>query len=108
MAQPGPAGRRPGRPRITLAPGPPFTALSARLRPGVRERIVALAERPTALGHEAEEADPCLPDRRAREAPRPGGPACTSPWGPSRGSSAVRCRWAFNGSRVGGGSGAGP
>ncbi|MFF3483174.1 amidase [Streptomyces sp. NPDC002701] len=52
------AGREPGRLRIALSLRPPFTALPARLRPDVRERVVALAERLAALGHEVEEADP--------------------------------------------------
>ncbi|NGO13264.1 amidase [Streptomyces sp. HC44] len=51
-------GREPGRLRIALSLKPPFTALPARLRPDVRARIVALAERLAALGHEVEEADP--------------------------------------------------
>ncbi|WP_221356874.1 amidase [Streptomyces beigongshangae] len=51
-------GREPGRLRIALSLKPPFTALPARLHPGVRARVVALAERLAALGHEVEEADP--------------------------------------------------
>ncbi|GAB2980438.1 amidase [Streptomyces pseudoechinosporeus] len=51
-------GREPGRLRIALSLKPPFTALPARLRPDVRARVVALAERLAALGHEVEEADP--------------------------------------------------
>lgn len=51
-------GRDPGRLRIALSLKPPFTALPARLRPDVRARVLALAERLTALGHEVEEADP--------------------------------------------------
>ncbi|MFC4466495.1 amidase [Streptomyces xiangluensis] len=51
-------GREPGRLRIALSLKPPFTALPAQLRPDVRARVVALAERLAALGHEVEEADP--------------------------------------------------
>ncbi len=51
-------GRDPGRLRIALSLKPPFTAVPARLRPDVRARVVALAERLAALGHEVEEADP--------------------------------------------------
>ncbi|TPQ18076.1 amidase [Streptomyces sporangiiformans] len=51
-------GREPGRLRIALSLKPPFTALPARLRPDVRARVVALAERLASLGHEVEEADP--------------------------------------------------
>lgn len=51
-------GRDPGRLRIALSLKPPFTALPARLAPEVREKVVALAERLTVLGHEVEEADP--------------------------------------------------
>ncbi|MEU9957557.1 amidase [Streptomyces sp. NPDC050982] len=51
-------GREPGRLRIALSLKPPFTALPARLRPDVRARVLALAERLAALGHEVEEADP--------------------------------------------------
>ena len=77
--------RDPGRLRIALSLKPPFTALPARLRPDVQARVVALAERLTALGHEVEEADPpygqigltFIPRatagiaERVREAPRP-------------------------------------
>ncbi|MFJ7147483.1 amidase [Streptomyces sp. NPDC100445] len=52
------AGRDPGRLRIALALKPPFTAVPARLDPRIRARMVELAERLTALGHEVEEADP--------------------------------------------------
>ncbi|MDQ0947808.1 amidase [Streptomyces phaeochromogenes] len=51
-------GRDPGRLRIALSLKPPFTALPARLRSDVRARVLALAERLAALGHEVEEADP--------------------------------------------------
>ncbi|MFJ8105988.1 amidase [Streptomyces sp. NPDC096132] len=51
-------GRDPGRLRIALSLKPPFTAVPARLTPQVRARVVALAERLAALGHEVEEADP--------------------------------------------------
>ncbi|MER5224440.1 amidase [Streptomyces flaveus] len=78
-------GREPGRLRIALSLKPPFTALPARLRPDVRARVVALAERLAALGHEVEEADPAYGQigltfvpratagiaERVREAPHP-------------------------------------
>jgi amidase len=51
-------GRDPGRLRIALSLTPPFTALPARLQPEVRARVVQLAEKLAALGHEVEEADP--------------------------------------------------
>ncbi|MFI8191871.1 amidase [Streptomyces sp. NPDC085946] len=51
-------GRDPGRLRIALSLTPPFTAVPARLRPEVRARVVALAERLARLGHTVEEADP--------------------------------------------------
>ncbi|MBD0839843.1 amidase [Streptomyces sp. TRM68416] len=51
-------GRDPGRLRIALSLKPPFTAVPARLRPEVRERVVQLAEQLSALGHHVEEADP--------------------------------------------------
>ncbi|MFD4525828.1 amidase [Streptomyces sp. NPDC058470] len=51
-------GRDPGRLRIALSLKPPFTALPARLDPAVREQVLALAERLTALGHVVEEAEP--------------------------------------------------
>ncbi|GAA1005153.1 amidase [Streptomyces sp. F-3] len=51
-------GRDPGRLRIALSLKPPFTALPARLDPEVRDRVVELARRLDALGHEVEEADP--------------------------------------------------
>ncbi|GGX83697.1 amidase [Streptomyces fructofermentans] len=51
-------GRDPGRLRVALSLKPPFTAVPARLMPEVRSRVVALAERLAALGHEVEEADP--------------------------------------------------
>ncbi|MGW0914469.1 amidase [Streptomyces sp. NPDC002784] len=51
-------GRDPGRLRIALALKPPFTAVPARLRPEVRDKVVRLAERLAALGHTVEEADP--------------------------------------------------
>ncbi|GHH17360.1 amidase [Streptomyces lanatus] len=50
--------REPGRLRIALSLKPPFTALPARLDPGLRARIVQLAEKLSALGHHVEEADP--------------------------------------------------
>ncbi|MFI6007562.1 amidase [Streptomyces sp. NPDC051243] len=52
------AGREPGRLRIALSLKPPFTALPARLRPEVRDRVVQLAGKLSALGHVVEEADP--------------------------------------------------
>ncbi|MFI9169090.1 amidase [Streptomyces lincolnensis] len=52
------AGREPGRLRIALALKPPFTALPARLRPEVRERVVQLAETLSELGHTVVAADP--------------------------------------------------
>ncbi|MFE6488285.1 amidase [Streptomyces sp. NPDC057757] len=78
-------GRDPGRLRVALSLKPPFTALPARLDPAVRERVLALAERLTALGHVVEEAEPrygriglsFVPRatvglaERVREAPRP-------------------------------------
>lgn len=78
-------GREPGRLRIALSLKPPFTAFPARLRPDVRARVVALAERLTALGHDVEEADPAYGQigltfvpratagiaERVREAPHP-------------------------------------
>ncbi|MGW2822075.1 amidase [Streptomyces sp. NPDC001443] len=51
-------GRDPGRLRIALSLEPPFTAVSARLQPQVRARVVELAERLAAFGHTVEEADP--------------------------------------------------
>ncbi|MGW0822929.1 amidase [Streptomyces sp. NPDC002845] len=51
-------GRDPGRLRIALSLKPPFTALPARLDPRVRDRVLAVAERLAALGHEVEEAEP--------------------------------------------------
>ncbi|MFF3348171.1 amidase [Streptomyces sp. NPDC002779] len=51
-------GRDPGRLRIALALKPPFTAVPARLRPEVRDKVVELAEKLAALGHIVEEADP--------------------------------------------------
>ncbi|MGW0283447.1 amidase [Streptomyces sp. NPDC003236] len=51
-------GRDPGRLRIALSLKPPFTAVPARLRPEVRDRVLGLAERLAALGHAVEEADP--------------------------------------------------
>ncbi|MER5305084.1 amidase [Streptomyces lasiicapitis] len=52
------AGREPGRLRIALSLGMPFTATPKRLHPLVRGKVVELAERLTALGHEVAEADP--------------------------------------------------
>ncbi|MFF4702958.1 amidase [Streptomyces sp. NPDC001288] len=51
-------GRDPGRLRIALSLKPPFTALPARLWPGVRARVLDVAERLAAAGHTVEEADP--------------------------------------------------
>ncbi|EST35704.1 amidase [Streptomyces roseochromogenus] len=51
-------GRDPGRLRIALSLKPPFTAVPARLHPEIRTRVVQLADRLAALGHEVEEADP--------------------------------------------------
>ncbi|MGW0209838.1 amidase [Streptomyces sp. NPDC003233] len=51
-------GRDPGRLRIALSLKPPFTAVPARLHPEIRARVVELAGRLAALGHEVEEADP--------------------------------------------------
>ncbi|MGX4688256.1 amidase [Streptomyces sp. JNUCC 63] len=51
-------GRDPGRLRIALSLKPPFTALPARLDTEVRGRVVELAQKLGALGHEVEEADP--------------------------------------------------
>ncbi|WP_460105337.1 amidase [Streptomyces sp. YKOK-J1] len=51
-------GRDPGRLRVALSLKPPFTAVPARLRPEVRDRVLGLAERLAALGHTVEEADP--------------------------------------------------
>ncbi|MFF7970176.1 amidase [Streptomyces sp. NPDC007905] len=51
-------GRDPGRLRIALSLKPPFTAVPARLRPEVRDRILEVAERLAASGHAVEEADP--------------------------------------------------
>ncbi|MCQ4211254.1 amidase [Streptomyces longispororuber] len=52
------ARRDPGRLRIALSLRMPFTATPKRLSPAVRARVVALAERLAALGHDVEEADP--------------------------------------------------
>ncbi|AOR30437.1 amidase [Streptomyces fodineus] len=51
-------GRDPGRLRIALSLKPPFTAVPARLDPEIRARVVELAGRLAALGHDVEEADP--------------------------------------------------
>ncbi|MEU9478936.1 amidase [Streptomyces sp. NPDC048191] len=51
-------GRDPGRLRIALSLKPPFTAVPARLHPEVRARVLELAEKLAALGHDVEEADP--------------------------------------------------
>ncbi|WP_225828747.1 amidase [Streptomyces naphthomycinicus] len=78
-------GRDPGRLRIALSLKPPFTAVSARLHPEIRARVVGLAERLAGLGHVVEEADPPYGQigltfvpratagiaERAREAPDP-------------------------------------
>ncbi|GHC87191.1 amidase [Streptomyces flavofungini] len=52
------ATREPGRLRIALSLGMPFTATPKRLHPLVRGKVVALAERLAALGHDVSEADP--------------------------------------------------
>ncbi|MFC3572478.1 amidase [Streptomyces yaanensis] len=79
-------GRDPGRLRIALSLKPPFTGLPARLDPRVRARILALAERLSALGHLVEEAEPRYGQvgltfvprataglaERVRDAPHPG------------------------------------
>ncbi|MEU2715433.1 amidase [Streptomyces sp. NPDC007205] len=51
-------GRDPGRLRVALSLKPPFTAVPARLHPEIRARVVELAGRLAALGHDVEEADP--------------------------------------------------
>ncbi|MFF3914167.1 amidase [Streptomyces sp. NPDC001852] len=51
-------GRDPGRLRIALSLKPPFTAVPARLHPEIRARVVELAGKLAALGHDVEEADP--------------------------------------------------
>ncbi|MFF3935477.1 amidase [Streptomyces phaeofaciens] len=51
-------GRDPGRLRIALSLKPPFTALPARLLPEVRARVLELAAKLAALGHDVVEADP--------------------------------------------------
>ncbi|KUN02953.1 amidase [Streptomyces yokosukanensis] len=51
-------GRDPGRLRIALSLKPPFTAVPARLHPEIRARVVELAAKLAALGHDVEEADP--------------------------------------------------
>jgi amidase len=51
-------GRDPGRLRVALSLKPPFTAVPARLHPEIRARVIELAERLAALGHEVEQADP--------------------------------------------------
>ncbi|MFC9534810.1 amidase [Streptomyces sp. NPDC056975] len=48
----------PGKLRVALSLRMPFTATPKRLDPVVRARVVALAERLAALGHDVEEADP--------------------------------------------------
>ncbi|MEV5610759.1 amidase [Streptomyces sp. NPDC052225] len=52
------AQQEPGRLRIALSLRMPFTATPKRLEPAVRSRVVALAERLAALGHDVAEADP--------------------------------------------------
>ncbi len=52
------ATRDPGRLRIALSLRMPFTATAKRLHPGVWQRVVALADRLAALGHDVEAADP--------------------------------------------------
>ncbi|MEU5579319.1 amidase [Streptomyces huasconensis] len=52
------ATREPGRLRIALSLRMPFTATPKRLDPAVRQRVVALADRLAALGHDVAEADP--------------------------------------------------
>ncbi|MFJ2770420.1 amidase [Streptomyces sp. NPDC087300] len=52
------ATRDPGRLRIALSLRMPFTATPKALHPVVRDRVVALAERLAALGHDVAAADP--------------------------------------------------
>ncbi|WP_369214344.1 amidase [Streptomyces flavofungini] len=52
------ATREPGRLRIALSLRMPFTGTPKRLHPQVRRRVVALADRLAALGHDVAEADP--------------------------------------------------
>ncbi|MGW2418677.1 amidase [Streptomyces sp. NPDC001709] len=51
-------GRDPGRLRVALSLKPPFTAVPARLHPEIRARVVELAGKLAALGHDVVEADP--------------------------------------------------
>ncbi|KUL58628.1 MULTISPECIES: amidase [Streptomyces] len=52
------ATRDPGRLRIALSLRMPFTGTPKRLHPAVRRRVLALADRLAALGHDVAEADP--------------------------------------------------
>ncbi|MEU8953374.1 amidase [Streptomyces sp. NPDC048518] len=52
------ATRDPGRLRVALSLRMPFTATAKRLHRVVRDRVVALADRLAALGHDVTEADP--------------------------------------------------
>ncbi|KOG86289.1 amidase, partial [Streptomyces varsoviensis] len=52
------ATRDPGRLRIALSFRPAFAAVRHRLDPAVRARVLAIAERLAALGHEVAEEDP--------------------------------------------------
>ncbi|QDQ14974.1 amidase [Streptomyces spectabilis] len=52
------ATREPGRLRVALSLRTPFTATPKRLHPLVRAKVVDLADRLAALGHDVEEADP--------------------------------------------------
>ncbi|MGW7084180.1 amidase [Streptomyces sp. NPDC054871] len=52
------ATREPGRLRIALSLRMPFTATPKRLHPVVRRKVMVLADRLAALGHDVEEADP--------------------------------------------------
>ncbi|MFE0135766.1 amidase [Streptomyces sp. NPDC059037] len=52
------ATREPGRLRIALSLRMPFTATPKRLDPVVRRKVIVLADRLAALGHDVEEADP--------------------------------------------------
>ncbi|MEU5002623.1 amidase [Streptomyces sp. NPDC021622] len=54
----GAATREPGRLRIALSLRMPFTATPKRLDPVVRRKVIVLADRLAALGHDVEEADP--------------------------------------------------
>ncbi|WP_030675734.1 amidase [Streptomyces sp. NRRL B-1347] len=52
------ARREPGRLRVALSLRTPFTATPKRLHPLVRAKVVDLADRLAALGHDVEEANP--------------------------------------------------